>query len=422
MLNKIIGEGFHLLSFDPRGVNGSIPKASCYVSAAQRAEEIENNPWDLEFEAGEMYTKAENRAKACEDTMGEYGGYINTPQTAADMNSILDAIGQDKMYYWGFSCKFFIAFGRLKLIWIDGTTLGQTYAQMFPDRVSRLIIDGVSNLDEWYNAFFFEESLSDTDKLYAGFVEECFKAKESCPLNSIKGKSFKSAADLKTYIDEFLKELEEEPIPVYLNNSNYGAVTRRSVVTNGIFPALYKPIPTWPILAKNLAALLSGNATPAYNAYSDSWVSSIIGDETNTFVVSNDNWKTGLKAPVHGLKPIQNYSLSVPEDSKLVSKYQGSDIFDRASWSIPTTHNFHPQYYPEYPRFKTAEPILVLSTTYDPVCPFISAKKAHNSFEGAGFVEQKSYGHCSLSMPSLCTAKHVQRYFNEGILPEAGAT
>ena len=103
-MNTILGEEFHLLSFDPRGVSGSIPQASCYVSATQRAEKIENNPWDLEFEAGEMFTKAENGAKACTDTMGEYGAYINTPQTAADMNSILDAIGQEKMYYWGFSC------------------------------------------------------------------------------------------------------------------------------------------------------------------------------------------------------------------------------------------------------------------------------------------------------------------------------
>jgi pimeloyl-ACP methyl ester carboxylesterase len=421
-LNKIIGEDFHLLSFDPRGVNGSVPRASCYVTAAQRAEEFEKNPWDLQFEAGEMYTRAENRAKACEDTTGEYGAYVNTPQTASDMNSILDAIGQEKMYYWGFSCKFSTTLEGMKLTQTDGTTLGQTYAQMFPNRVARLVIDGVSNLDEWYNSFYFEESLSDTDNVYAGFVEECFKAGENCPLNSIKGQSFETAGELKTYIDGYLKDLEEIPIPVYVNNSNYGAVTRRNVVTNGIFMALYKPAPTWPILAKNLAALLNGNATPAYNAYSDSWIASIIVDETNTFVIFNDNWISGSAAPFHGLKPIQNYSMSRPEESKLVSKYQGSDNYDRASWLIPTTHNFHPQYYPKFPRFKTAEPILVVSTTYDPVCPLISAKKAHNSFEGAGFVEQKSYGHCSLSMPSLCTLKHVQKYFNEGLLPEAGAT
>ena len=105
-MNKVVGEDFHLLSFDPRGVNGSLPQASCYVTAEQRAEEIETIPWDVESQAGEMYTRAENKAKACEDTMGDFGKYINTPQTAADMNSILDAIGQEKMYYWGFSCEF----------------------------------------------------------------------------------------------------------------------------------------------------------------------------------------------------------------------------------------------------------------------------------------------------------------------------
>jgi hypothetical protein len=107
MINKIVGENFHLLSFDPRGVNGSIPAASCYPSPEQRAVEFETNPWDIVFQAGEMFTRAENKAKACADTMGELGAYINTPQTAADMNTILDAIGQEEMYYWGFSCRLF---------------------------------------------------------------------------------------------------------------------------------------------------------------------------------------------------------------------------------------------------------------------------------------------------------------------------
>jgi len=49
-------------------VDRSIPQASCYISPEQRAEEIERNPWDLEFEAGEMFTKAENKARACADT------------------------------------------------------------------------------------------------------------------------------------------------------------------------------------------------------------------------------------------------------------------------------------------------------------------------------------------------------------------
>ncbi|TPR06696.1 hypothetical protein CAN33_0023865 [Aspergillus niger] len=301
-LNKLIGEGFHLLSFDPRGVCGSIPKAVCYSSNSERAAAFASNLWDLKCQAGAMYTRAENKAKACEDMMGEYGKYISTPQIAADMNSILDAIGQQKMYYWGLSY---------------GTTLGQTYAQMFPERVSRMVLDGVSNLDEWYNSFLIEESLIDTDKIFTGFIEECFKAGEVCPLRSIKGEQFKLASRLQSYIDGFLHELEEEPIPVYLNSTNYGAITRRTLVTNGIFFALYKPT-TWPSFAKILAELLNGNTTPAYNAYSESWVLKYLVDESTTFIGLNDNRKTGENAPVHGIKPVYHHISSRPEMSYLV--------------------------------------------------------------------------------------------------------
>lgn len=108
-LNKVIGEDFHLLSFDPRGVGASKPTASCYPNSQLRADAFNNNPWDVEFQAGEMYTNAENKARACQEIMGEHGTFLNTPQTATDMNSILDAVGQEKMYYWGFSCKCFQA-------------------------------------------------------------------------------------------------------------------------------------------------------------------------------------------------------------------------------------------------------------------------------------------------------------------------
>jgi len=276
-------------------------------------------------------------------------------------------------------------------------------------------------LDDWYNSFVDEEDLVDTDKCYSGFLEQCFLAKERCALNSISGAPFESASELESHINGLIQNLEREPVPVYLNQNEYGSVTARGLITNGIFPALYTPGPSWPILAKNLADLLAGNATESYKAYSQSFFWSNASDDTFTFVCQNDNWKTGKEAPLHGVGPLQNFSLSLPMISELDSKYHGSRIYDRASWQIPTSHNFHPEYYPQYPKFKTAEKILFISTTFDPVCPLISAKKAQASFEGSVLLEQKSYGHCSLSMPSLCTAKHVRHYFYEGVLPHEGA-
>ena len=83
-LNIVIGEDFNLLGFDPRGVNSSTPQAICFLDPKQRKQEFTGTAWNLDYQAGEMFTSAENRARACSETMGDLGAYINTPQTAAD--------------------------------------------------------------------------------------------------------------------------------------------------------------------------------------------------------------------------------------------------------------------------------------------------------------------------------------------------
>ncbi|KAK4095884.1 hypothetical protein N658DRAFT_390614, partial [Parathielavia hyrcaniae] len=67
----------------------------------------------------------------------------------------------------------------------------------------------------------------------------------------------------------------------------------------------------------------------------------------------------------------------------------------------------------------TAYPLLLFSTTYDPVCPLMSARSAKEAFEGSRIVEVKGYGHSSLAVPSLCVARHVRDYLYEGKLPDA---
>jgi pimeloyl-ACP methyl ester carboxylesterase len=101
-LSEIVGEGFHLLSFDPRGINASRPLASCFPDREARKLTDGLRDTEIEHDSGEAYAWSLNLAQACKDTMDEHGGYINTPQTAADMNSILDAVGQDDLVYWGF--------------------------------------------------------------------------------------------------------------------------------------------------------------------------------------------------------------------------------------------------------------------------------------------------------------------------------
>lgn len=73
-LNKIIGEGYHILSFDPRGINGSTPEADCYPDEETRRSLSSPRTTRLE-DSGEIYSSTKNFVQACHDTMGEHAGY-----------------------------------------------------------------------------------------------------------------------------------------------------------------------------------------------------------------------------------------------------------------------------------------------------------------------------------------------------------
>ncbi|EME86871.1 uncharacterized protein MYCFIDRAFT_86556 [Pseudocercospora fijiensis CIRAD86] len=390
-LSEIVGEGFHLLSFDPRGINGSKPLASCYPDRESRRSLSGVRDLEPIHDSPEVYAWTQNFVKACADTMGEHGLYINTPQTAADMNNILDAVGQEDMVYWGFSY---------------GTLLGQTYASLFPERSTRVIIDGVVNAFNWYGDIFDDESFTDTENVLEGFFRECFKAKENCSLSSVA----KDSHHLRKLVFDFSEEMKQQPISVYVNNTVYGLLDYPSLWYNGIFPALYKPA-SWYSLAENLAKLLKGNATGAFLAYGRSAAWDMEGD-ANQFVSLNDAptgpayWPQDRETLLQEILPELNRSIFAATET--------GNYYARQQWSIPTTHNFT-----QLPHVNTAHPLLVLSTTYDPICPLISAKAASAAFEGSQIVEVVGYGHCSVAVASTCLAKHVRDFLYHGTLPHS---
>lgn len=91
------------------------------------------------------------------------GGYIGTAYTARDYMSVVDALGEDGLLrYWGKtrnSDTVLVADGRL-LGMSYGTVLGATIAAMFPDRIDRMILDGVMNIHEYWHSQYVSCTLS----------------------------------------------------------------------------------------------------------------------------------------------------------------------------------------------------------------------------------------------------------------------
>lgn len=394
-LRTALGDDFHLVSFDPRGIGASRPQAVCFPDAKTRrthqprldaVDEHDITHWN---EIGAW-------THACQDHLGAHAAFVNTPQTAADMNSILDALGQDGLYYMGYSY---------------GTALGATYATLFPERAERVMIDGVLDNVIWYTERMEERFYKDDDAAFAGLFDACAKEGDGCKL-SVFGNTGK---DIQRNVTDFLTQLRDDgPMPVYINSTTFGTVSYKSLY-GGIFMALYSP-PAWYALADTLAQLLSGNATAALLAYPDGAEARADGedlmDEHNLFVMANDR-PAGPSAWPSSPRKVYDIAAASQKYMPWMMGTVGNTLF-RAQWPVPKSHAFTPG----RGGVQTKHPLLVMSTTYDPVCPLVSAQRAREMFTGARLVEVRGIGHCALSQPSSCAAKALRAFIVNGTLPE----
>jgi pimeloyl-ACP methyl ester carboxylesterase len=150
-----VGAAYDWIGFDPRGVGASKPALTCdstyegytrtpYVPTTRKIERT----W-------------RGRAKAYAQTCAKAGGtlldHLKTTDTVQDMESIRRALGANKISFYGFSY---------------GTYLGQVYATLHPDRVHRMVLDGVVDPSRvWYKAnldqdIAFEKNM----KIYFGWL------------------------------------------------------------------------------------------------------------------------------------------------------------------------------------------------------------------------------------------------------------
>ena len=71
-------------------------------------------------------------ARACQARAGATAPFINTVNTARDMDRIRQALGLSKISYYGISY---------------GTVFGAVYADLFPHRVATMVLDGAVDVN-----------------------------------------------------------------------------------------------------------------------------------------------------------------------------------------------------------------------------------------------------------------------------------
>lgn len=133
---KNAGDDYDWIGFDPRGVGSSEPAVSCDKDYAgyNRPDYV---PTTAKIEQAWL-KKTKQYAEDCGEKNGDFLEHVKTIDTVRDMDVIRRALGEKKTNYYGFSY---------------GTTLGQTYATVYPTHLRRAVFDGIVNpKDVWYQA------------------------------------------------------------------------------------------------------------------------------------------------------------------------------------------------------------------------------------------------------------------------------
>ena len=132
-------ERYDIIGFDPRGVNHSTPVV-CYTDGAQRDQWLYGTydaAYGTQAWVDELTARAADYTAACEENTGPLLAHIDAASVARDMDVIRAVLGDEKINYLGYSY---------------GTYLGAVYAELFAEKVGRMVLDGavdpqVSDLD-----------------------------------------------------------------------------------------------------------------------------------------------------------------------------------------------------------------------------------------------------------------------------------
>ncbi|KAH8826670.1 TAP-like protein-domain-containing protein [Flagelloscypha sp. PMI_526] len=404
-IRGIVGPTFDLVSFDPRGIGASTPCVNFFYT------EVERQLWragskmlmdEEELPREWAQRKILEPLIEAQDAAGNgYMKHINTENTARDMLLITEKYGWLKLKYHGFSY---------------GSVLGLTFASLFPDRIERMIVDGVVDTDDYY-AGLWVNSLLDTDATMQSFFDACHTAGPSgCPL------WMSSPALIEAELEELYTKIRREPIAVHLSPTHYGIVDYE-VLRMMIFRALYYPWDTFPKIAQALADLKNkGDGRALFDLYENPHKVTCSSCDPNQYadvsvlegiaaVACND----GMDVDGTELESFLEYSKILREKSVWAEAWERIPIMCVAYPDWGKQHFQGPVV-----AQNTSHPILLISNTADPVTPLAAAKKMNGRFPGSVLLTQKASGHCSSSAPSVCTARAIRAYLTEGTLPEEG--
>jgi pimeloyl-ACP methyl ester carboxylesterase len=222
---------YDLLTFDNRGFGYSSPSAKCFhnmldgVLAEERMVDLAG-PGVMSTREGEeeglwvRLAAAKAKGDLCArlsggDADADVRRHMTTAYAARGMLEILKRLPEEhgeqtpKLKFLGLSY---------------GSIVGQAFASLYPEHVSRMVLDGTVDAKNWV-AKWQMQHLVDTDAVWTSFYDDCFQTKETCPMWR---EADSNSTNIEKRMTHFLEKLKLSPLYT-VSDGNTRLITYRDV-------------------------------------------------------------------------------------------------------------------------------------------------------------------------------------------------
>ncbi len=378
-------DAYDVVGVDPRGVGESTPLQCLSDEEFDEYTAEDADPTNA-AELRELRESFTALGQACLDNSGELAAHVSTVEVARDMDVVRALLGRSELDWFGASY---------------GTELGSTYAELFPQTVGRMVLDGAVDptLDGIESSF---AQATGFQRALDAYVADCVTS-DSCPLGSDAGGANKRITD-------FLTSLEDDPLP----GTDDRELTA-GLAFYGIAVTLYDK-ETWSYLTQALTAAFDGDGS-VLMTLSDAYFGRQPDGTYATNMGQVISAVTCLDSP--GGLTEADVRAQLPRFEKASPVFGGALAWGAlgcTDWPIEATNPV-----PEIDAAGAA-PILVVGTTRDPATPYESAQALASQLESGVLLTRDGDGHTAYLSGNTCIREAVDAYLLDGTVPAENTT
>ncbi len=378
---------YDIVGFDPRGVAGSDP-VNCLTDKQLDVFISTDGTPDTPAEVAQGDALSKQFAASCKARSPKIYAHMGTLDATRDIDVLRAALGDEKLYWLGFSY---------------GTMLGATYADLFPTRVGRMVLDGaldpsLSNVELIHGqAKGFEVALH-------RFVEDCGRQAD-CPLPR---DGVQSGVDR---IQQFFDGLDATP----LATSDPKRPLTQALAMNAVLSYLYFPAyGDWDQLRIGLQAAFDGDGSTLLSMLDER----LSRNEAGHYADNSTAALYAVSALDRPDRPTAAQSAVLAaqwaKESPVFGAFTAWGVLPYQYWDVPANDPPHEIHAPGSPK------ILVVGTTYDPATPYPWSQALAKQLSQGVLLTRVGDGHTGYGKGSQCTDTAVDRYLVTGVTPPAG--